>query len=297
MKPSELLAGRKPSKLLSSALALSLTASAAVLLNSCGLAREAMYAPRNDRIVIEEWTKTRPLDTEVKTDDGLRLQGFYFPGAPDDPDIFIFFHGRGAHQGVGAKYAQYLATEGNAVLVASYRGFGGNPGSPSRKGMLKDATAFLKEARALKGPGARLWLVGHSLGGAVALQSAASHGDVAGVIALSTFATVEEAAPALVRGFLPDAWDNLQLVGQIGVPLLILQGNKDDVIPLNSGAQLLAAAHGPAAYISMLNRTHKPYMQELGPWTSKAIAAMSNNEMDMLPELPADWILAGTHVP
>src|SRR3546814_17104596 len=90
------------------------------------------------------------------------LTGYYWPGDPDDKDIVVFFHGRGAHQGVGAKYAQYIAGHGDNVLVASYRGFGGNPGQPSKPGLLKDADAFIAEARKRAGAGARLWLVGHS---------------------------------------------------------------------------------------------------------------------------------------
>lgn len=268
-----------------------------LILNSCGLAREAMYAPRNGPIAISEWTNSPPREVKVTTQDGLGLQGFYFPGSPQDPDIFIFFHGRKAHQGVGAKYAQYLATEGNAVLAASYRGFGGNPGSPSKEGMLKDAAAFIKEARLLKGPQARLWLIGHSLGGAVALRAANADGHVAGVIALSTFATLDEAAPPLLRGFLPDRWNNLAEVAQLSAPLLILQGEKDDIIPPASGRALFERAEGPAAYISLKNRTHKPYMQELGPWTSKAIAALAGRRADMLPVMPSGWVLAGTRNP
>lgn len=276
---------------------LPLLTGALLVLNGCGLAREAMYAPRNDPIAIAEWTHTPPREIHVTTGDGLRLQGFYFPGDPDDPDIFVFFHGRKAHQGVGAKYAQYLATEGNSVLAASYRGFGGNPGSPSKEGMLQDAAAFLKEARMLKGPQARLWLVGHSLGGAVALRAANDDGHVAGVIALSAFATVDQAAPPVFRSFLPDSWDNLTQASQLTAPLLILQGAKDTVIPATSGSQLLKKAAGPAAYISMRNRTHKPYMQELGPWTSKAIAALLNRRTDRLPGMPSDWVLAGIRAP
>lgn len=284
-------------RMLSRALPLPLALAAVLLLDSCGLAREAMYAPRNDPIAIGDWTARTPQELHVTTEDGLRLQGFYFAGAPSDPDIFIFFHGRKAHQGVGAKYAQYLATEGNAVLVASYRGFGDNPGSPSKEGMLKDAAAFIREARSLKGPQARLWLVGHSLGGAVALRAATADGHVAGVVTLSTFATINEAAPPILRGLLPDRWNNLAEVSRLTVPLLILQGAQDDIIPSASGAELLEHASGPAAYISMRNRAHKPYMQELGPWTSKAIAAMTGGRTDMLPGLPADWVLAGMRNP
>lgn len=269
----------------------------ALLLDGCGLAREALYAPRNDAIVIADWTNAPPREVHAQTADGLRLQGFYWPGDPAGRDIILFFHGRHAHQGVGAKYAQYLQGHGEAVLVASYRGFGGNPGSPSRAGMLKDAAAFIALARALKGPESRLWLVGHSLGGAVALQAAADDGHVAGVVAISTFARMREAAPVLLREMLPDRWNNLDAVARLKVPLLILQGSKDTTIPPDSGSELLAAAHGPAAYVSLLGATHKPYMQQIGPWTSGAIAALRDGDLTALPPLPEGWRIAGERRP
>src|SRR3546814_9510930 len=107
---------------------------------------------------------------KVVTRDGMIVTVYYWAGDPDDKDIVVFFHGRGAHQGVGAKYAQYIAGHGDNVLVASYRGFGGNPGQPSKPGLLRDADAFIDEARKRVGAGERLGPVGQYLGSDGALQ-------------------------------------------------------------------------------------------------------------------------------
>src|SRR3546814_115371 len=155
-------------------------------------------------IDIREWTSTPPEEIKVVTSDGLTLTGYYWPGDPGDKDIVVFFHGRGAHQGVGAKYAQYIAGHGDNVLVASYRGFGGNPGQPSKPGLLKDADAFIAEARKRAGAGARLWLVGHSLGSAVALQAAIRDAHPAGVFAIGAFANISDATPLGFGALLPD---------------------------------------------------------------------------------------------
>src|SRR3546814_14121750 len=107
-------------------------------------------------IDIREWTSTPPEEIKVVTSDGLTLTGYYWPGDTGDKDIVVFFHGRGAHQGVGAKYAQYIAGHGDNVLVASYRGFGGNPGQPATPGLSQDAEAFVAEPRTRAGAGATI---------------------------------------------------------------------------------------------------------------------------------------------
>src|SRR3546814_2561461 len=72
-------------------------------------------------------------------------------------------------------------------------------------------------------------------------------------------------------------------------------GGKDDVVPASSSEELLEAASGPAAFISMKDWTHKPVMQKLGPWISHAIETMRGGKVDMLPELLKGWSLAGSH--
>lgn len=273
-------------------------AAALLAVSGCSIARNALYAPRTEPIAIAEWTKAQPERLSVSTRDGLILEGFYWPPArADDRDIFIFFHGRGAHQGVGAKYAQYLAAGGDAILVASYRGFGGKPGHPSREGLLTDATAFVAKARQLAGPDARLWFVGHSLGAAVALQAACTDGHAAGVIAISAFSDIREAAPPLLRSFLPDQWDNRRTAHCVTAPLLILQGAEDRIVAPSSAAVLLKSSGGPATAIAIANWAHKPVMQTMGPWVAEAIEALAKGEGTPLPPLPEHWAIEGVHRP
>src|SRR3546814_12795184 len=94
--------------------------------NGCTIAREALYAPRESTIDISEWTNTPPEEIKVVTSDGLTLTGYYWPGDSDDKDLVVFFHGRGAHQGAGAKYAHYIEGPGDTAMVAFYRVFSEN---------------------------------------------------------------------------------------------------------------------------------------------------------------------------
>lgn len=263
----------------------------------CALARDALYAPRSAPVAIASWTGSTPQTLAVATSDGLSLQGFYWPPTPGDRDVFLFFHGRGAHQGIGAKYAQYLRGRGDAVLVASYRGFGGNPGHPSREGMLKDAAAFIAKARQLAGTNARLWLVGHSLGAAVALQSACTDGHVAGVVTISAFADLRDAAPPLTRPFLPDQWDNRTAAHCVRAPLLILHGAQDKLVSPASAASLLQNSGGPATAIAIADWAHKPVMQTMGPWVAAAIDTLASGPATPLPPLPPLWQMQGVHRP
>jgi fermentation-respiration switch protein FrsA (DUF1100 family) len=263
---------------------------ATLLLTGCASEiRQEVYQPKPGGIVISEWTKSKPEELKVATADGYALQGFYWPGATGDHDIIVFFHGRGAHQGVAAKYAEYFTGRGDGVLVASYRGFGGNPGSPSEAGLIADGRAFVQKAKALAGKDAHVFVVGHSLGGAVALQVALRE-KVAGVVTLSTFTELDDASPSYVGPLLPDHWRNLAAVKALSAPLVLVHGTADDVVPVAQARTLFAAAHRPAALVLIEGATHKPSMGKLGPLVSDAVEAVDADALARFPaKLPKGW--------
>ncbi|OHT18489.1 alpha/beta hydrolase [Edaphosphingomonas haloaromaticamans] len=256
-----------------------------------GFVRQNLYKPRTDIVAITDWTKSPPAEVRATTADGIALQGFQWAGKPGSHDVILFFHGRRAHQGVGAKYAQYLVGKGPAVLVASYRGFAGNPGSPSREGLLRDGAAFIALARQLHGADARIFLVGHSLGGAVALELA-TRAPVAGVVLIEPFAALGEVAPDYARPFLVDRWDNREAIAAVAPPVVIFHGTADDVVPLPQAQSLLAAACNRALLVTMPGATHKPNMPVLGPAIADTIRLIAEDRLAALPAtLPEGWRL------
>ncbi|MDX3899794.1 MAG: alpha/beta fold hydrolase [Sphingobium sp.] len=253
------------------------------------LAREQIYKANPAPINVAQWTRAAPADLSVTTEDGLVLKGYVWPGAADDRDILIFFHGRGSHQGVGARYAEYLTGRGDHVIVASYRGFGGNPGSPSQAGLICDGRAFVARARAMGGPDARVILVGHSLGGAVALHVAATV-PVEGVVTLSTFDRFAESAPAYAAALLPDAWNNMDAATKIHAPLVMIHGTADERVDQRQTDALLGAARPPAMLITVAGERHNPRMDMVAPIVSEAVAAIDAGNVAHFPaSLPTGW--------
>jgi len=251
--------------------------------------REQIYRADAAPVQVAQWTKTAPVALPVRSEDGLALSGYYWPGDPADRDVILFFHGRGSHQGIGARYAEHLTGKGNHVIVVSYRGFGGNPGTPTQAGLMADGRSFVAAARNLVGPDARLFLVGHSLGGAVALHVAATV-RVAGVVTLSTFDKLEESAPGGVGLLLPDKWNNLDAVTKIGAPLVMIQGTADDRVDMAQADALFAAARAPAAMLTVPGAGHNPDMTQLGPMVSAAIGPIDSDAIAGYPvALPAGW--------
>jgi hypothetical protein len=133
--------------------------------------------------------------------------------------------------------------------MLEYRGYGGNPGSPSETGLYADGAAaldFLDHQGIMPN---RLVLYGESLGSGVAVRMAGQH-EIAGLILEAPFTSVAQVAqyhypfvPAslLVR----DRFDSLSRIRAVKVPILILHGGRDTVIPMRFGRALLDAAPGP----------------------------------------------------
>ncbi|WP_311267290.1 alpha/beta fold hydrolase [Sphingobium sp. WCS2017Hpa-17] len=266
-----------------------LIAMSLTLTGCAGAVRDQIYKASDTRIDVAQWTHVRPQAFPVATADGLSLTGYYWPGDPMDRDVILFFHGRGSNQGVAARYAEHLIGRGDHVIVVSYRGFGGNPGSPTQASMVDDGRRFIAQARNLIGSNARIFLVGHSLGGAVALHVAATM-PVAGVVTLSTFDKLSESTPGGMSALLPDKWNNLDAATKIRTPLVMIHGTADDRVDMSQASALFAAAGHPTDWLIAPGAGHNPDMAKLGPLVSEAVEAVDDDALATYPTaLPAGW--------
>lgn len=184
-------------------------------------------------------------EERLGTSDGLELRAFHHPARSGMPSL-IFFHGNGDSL-VGAQEAtRALAAEGYGVLLPEYRGYGGNPGSPTEQGLYRDGDAALRwlEARGVD-PG-RIILIGNSLGSGVATELAARN-KVGGLILVSGFASLVRVvgehfpyfpASLLVR----DRYENAAKLSAVTCPVLVLHGTADAVAPVGNGVALASAS-------------------------------------------------------
>lgn len=183
-----------------------------------------------------------------ETADGLLLVGWYRAASAGRPTL-VYYHGNAGHLGDRAFLVQPYLEAGNGVLLAGYRGYGGNPGRPSEEGLYADGRAALAWLANAGVPETRTVLFGESLGTGVAVQMAVEH-QVSGLVLQSPFTSVvdvgQEAVPWLpVSMLMTDRFDSLSKISEIAAPLLLIHGEADRVIPAHFGRRLFDAAPEP----------------------------------------------------
>jgi fermentation-respiration switch protein FrsA (DUF1100 family) len=184
----------------------------------------------------------------LETGEGLTLHSWYRP-PPDRAPVILYCHGNGGHIGYRAERLVYFAEEGYGVLMLEYRGYGGNPGQPSEKGLYADGAAGLDFLGRQGITPDRIVLYGESLGGAVAVRLALLYRPAALVLECPFTSLVDIGRlryPFLpVRLLLRDRFDLHSRIGEVTAPVLVLHGERDGIVPVAHGRAVLAAACEP----------------------------------------------------
>ncbi len=186
---------------------------------------------------------------QIQTKDGLTLTSWYqAPTSPDKPVLLFFMGDTGSLANYAWSFAPYTGN-GYGIFLLGYRGFGGNPGVPSEKGLYRDARAAVAW---LKGKGydlPKIVFYGHSLGTGIAVEMAIEYAAQA-VVLEAPYTTLPDTVtmnmPVVQSNwFMKDKYDNITKISHIKIPLLIIQGLSDEVIPVEQGKALYKAASGP----------------------------------------------------
>ncbi len=181
----------------------------------------------------------RPL--EARTADGLTLMCAYRPPRALQGPVVVYFHGNAESAAQNLPLARSLGGEGLGVALAEYRGYGGLPGRPTEAGLYADGLALL-EALGREGvQGARIVLVGRSLGTGVAVELA-RQGRGRALILISPYTSMVDVGRLMVGPIAPwavaDRFDNAAKAPHLTLPAAVIHGVRDEVIPFEMGLAL-----------------------------------------------------------
>ncbi len=189
-------------------------------------------------------------EVALHTTDGLELGAWFVPAsaARDTGLAVLMAPGNGGNRAGRAVLARELRARGLSVLLMDYRGYGGNPGSPSEDGLARDADAAVAALADLGYPPERTIQLGESLGTGVVAALQARHRP-AGVVLRSPFPALADVGahhyPFLpVRLLLRDRFPVLEHLRDSDVPVTVIYGDPDSVVPTELSAEVADRAPG-----------------------------------------------------
>lgn len=210
--------------------------------------RRLSYRPNPTRTPPAAARLDRVVERVLPTPDGERLIVWRQQARPGLPTL-LFFHGNGEALTYRSGRIGAYEAEGYGVYMIAYRGYSGSSGTPSEPAIVADAL-LAWDALAAEGLAPRdIVIYGESLGTSVAVQVALQRPAAALILEAPFTSMVDEwrqFVPLLPVGLLlRDRWDSLARIGRLGMPLLVLHGGRDLVVPIRLGRRLFEAAPEP----------------------------------------------------
>ncbi|MFI7228202.1 alpha/beta hydrolase [Nonomuraea angiospora] len=211
-------------------------------------------------------------DVTFTTADGLRLAAWYVPGTRGV--TVLIAGGNGGNRRDRAPLARALSDRGFAVLLMDYRGYGGNPGTPTEEGLRQDALA----ARDHLGD-TRVIYFGESLGAAVVARLALER-PPGGLVLRSPFTDLAAAGRANypflpVRTLLRDRFPVAEDIRRVRAPVVVVYGTRDTIVPPRLSRAVAEAAGERATTVEVAGAGHNDLVMLAGDEVVDAVADLA----------------------
>ncbi len=198
----------------------------------------------------------------LHTEDGETLVSWLALPPKADAPVILYMHGNAGTVGDRAERFRLFHEQGFGVLALSWRGYGGSTGSPTEKGLVEDGRAAMKFLQEQGVSAARIILFGESLGTGVATQLAADPKTAPlAVILDSPFTSAADVARTRYW-FLPvgllmkDQFRSIDFAPRVSVPVFVLHGTADRIVPYIQGKRLFAAFTAPKEFLTLQDGNH-----------------------------------------
>ncbi|MGI9382673.1 MAG: alpha/beta hydrolase [Methyloligellaceae bacterium] len=229
--------------------------------------RQFMYFPDPVRLTPAESGLKGVEEVELKTPDGETLVAWYAPSQAGKPTL-LYFHGNGGAASYRSDKIAAYQGDGLGAFYLNARSYGGSSGRPSERANVADGVLAYDH---LVGLGLRpedIVLYGESLGTGVAVQVALQRQVRAVVLEAPLTSTVDVGRQ--IYWFLPLGWiltdkyRTIEHIKSVTVPLLVLHGEKDAVIPVAHGKRIYNAANEPKSLVLLPEAGHSDHLDHNG---------------------------------
>ena len=218
--------------------------------------RELVFRP-----VTAEWSGYSPAVLSPEEhwipvgSEGERLHAWWIT-SPQAEFTILFFHGARVNLSGSIYRLRAFREAGFNILAFDYRGFGkSSPRLPSEQSAYEDADAAVKWLDARAPDQRRRILYGHSLGGPIAAEAALRGSGAAALVLESTFTSVSEMTH--LSGLVTQRLDLLEKLQHLKLPVLIVHGAEDDLVPPDMAKRLYEAARGPKRLLMVEGAGHR----------------------------------------
>jgi fermentation-respiration switch protein FrsA (DUF1100 family) len=198
-------------------------------------------------------------DVTFRTDDGVKLTGWYVPADESKPTI-LFCHGNGGNMMHRLDSINIFNNLGLNCFIFDYRGYGQSRGRPTEEGTYVDAAAsyrYLTEDKMVQPQD--IIIFGRSLGGSIAAQLATNVKAQSLVIESSFTSYVdigERFYPYMpVRWFAAFGYKTAEYIRDVECPVMIIHSRNDEIIPFELGLELYEIANEPKRIVE-INGSH-----------------------------------------
>ncbi len=211
--------------------------------------RSLLYFPSKEKVDINYYSKTGLKEIKLTTSDGFVLKSLFKKPHYEKQNTILVFHGNGGHVGHRINKFKTFINAGYGLLLLEYRGYSENLGKPSEVGFYKDGLAAINYLSKQNISSDKIVLYGESLGCGIAAKLSTEFAFDATILE-APFTSIADVAqhhywylPA--KWLVLDRYDIIGIIKNIKSPLLVIHGEKDNVIKIEFGRKVFDAAPEP----------------------------------------------------
>ena len=232
------------------------------------LHRYFVYLPDSTRVAPKDAGLNSVEEIVFKAADGTRLIAWYREAQPGKPTL-LYFTGNNGNTADRAGKIKTIGADGYGVFMLNYRRCGGSEGRPTEKRITRDAISAYDCLRGLGVAPRDIIVYGESLGTAVATRLCLQR-EAQALVLEAPFTSVVDVGKLLwpvlpLKLIMADQYRTIDRIDQVDIPLCIVHGGRDNVIPLHQARRVYHAANGPKT-LQVLPRAGHNDLFEMGAW-------------------------------
>ncbi len=223
------------------------------------LHRYFIYIPDRTRVAPRDAGLSGVEEIVFKAADGTKLIAWYLPAKAAKPTL-LYFTGNSGNVANRAGKIRTIASSGYGVFMLNYRRYGGSEGRPSEARNASDAVSAYDCLRGQGVAPSDIVAYGESLGTAVATRLSLQR-EVEALILEAPFTSTVDVGKLMWKGFplgiiMVDQYRTIDRIGQVKVPLFIVHGARDAIIPLDQARHVFHAANEPKSLVVVSQAGH-----------------------------------------